>query len=262
MKKIRGRRLLSFLGLAAGLALSGCASHFTVPSAQALLNPPPPLEERWATTLVNPELSHENLKAGGIGLLAILTPGAPEGLRQNAAFEIFQGLRAHFPEVRVVPRSDMVDKIIAAEKMPELKVFLKNYEEQRPLDLVRLKQWGEIEGVRYLFIGQVRAIDKHTESPRVSMAEASPAGKVTVFSAGPNHFPDEVRKRIALAGELWDSHCGRAVWMGQSETTVAEMPDRERARVEDVFIAAGRNLTEALSRAVKEKKGAGAVSEC
>ena len=262
MKNLRGRRLLSLLGLGIGLALSGCAAHFTVPSAEALLNPPPPLEERWETTLIEPELSYGSLKAGGIGLLAILTPGAPEGLRQNAAFEIFQGLRAHFPEVRIVPRSDMADKIIAADKMPELKVFLKNYEERRPIDLARLKEWGELEGVRYLFIGQLRSIDKHTESPRVSMAEASPAGKVTVFSAGPNHFPEEVQKRIVLLGELWDSHCGRAVWMGKSETMVREFSDRERVRVEDVFIAAGRDLTEALSRAIKEKREAATVSDC
>jgi hypothetical protein len=262
MKKVRGGRLLSFLGVGIGLTLSGCAAHFTVPSADALLNPPPPLEETRETTLIKPDLSYESLKLGGIGLLAILTPGAPEGLRQNAAFEIFQGLRAHFPEVRIVPRSDMVDRIAAAEKMPELNVFLKNYEEQRPIDLARLKQWGEIEGVRYLFIGQIRSIDKHTESPQVSMAERSPAGKVTVFSSGPSHFPEEVRKRVSLSGELWDSHCGKAVWMGKSDTAVAEVSDRERVRVEDVFIAAGRNLTEALSRAIKEKKEAGAVSDC
>lgn len=262
MKNARGGRLLSFLSLVIGLALSGCAAHFTVPSAEALLNPPPPLEERWETTLIRPELSYGSLKAGGVGLLAILTPGAPEGLRQNAAFEIFQGLRAHFPEVRIVPRSDMADKISAADKMPELKAFLKDYEEQRPIDLARLKQWGETEGVRYLFIGQLRSIDKHTESPRVSMAERSPAGKVTVFSAGPNHIPEEVQKRIVLMGELWDSHCGRAVWMGKSETKVTEFSDHERVRVEDVFIAAGRNLTEALSRAVKEKREAGPVSDC
>ena len=94
------------------------------------------------------------------------------------------------------------------------------------------------------------------------MAEASPAGKVTVFSAGPTHFPEEVQKRIVLLGELWDSHCGRAVWMGKSETMVREFSDRERVRVEDVFIAAGRDLTEALSRAIKEKREAATVSDC
>ncbi len=262
MKKVLGRRPLSLLGLWIGLALSGCAAHFTVPSAQALLNPPPPLEERWETTFLNPDVSHESLKTGGIALLAILTPGAPEGLRQNAAFEIFQGLRAHFPEVRIVPRSDVIEKVSAADKMPELQAFLKNYEEHRPIDAGRLKEWGELEGVRYLFIGQIRSIDKHTEAQTTHMGERSIAGTVSVFSSGPIQIPDEVRKEVSLAGELWDSRCGKAVWMGKSETTVVELPDAERARMEDVFIAAGRKLTEGLSRAIKEKKEAGKAPDC
>jgi hypothetical protein len=262
MKKLPGRLPLSFLISFTGLLLSGCAAHFTVPSAQALLNPPPPLEERSETTLLKPDFSYEKMKAGGIALLAILTPGAPEGLRQNAAFEIFQGLRVHFPEVRVIPRLDAAEKIDAAGKTPELTRFLKIYEEQRSINPALLKQWGEIEGVRYLFIGQVRSIDKHTEAQTTYLGERSIAGKVSVFSSGPIQIPDEVEKRITLAGELWDSQCGKAVWMGQSETRVVELPDRERVRVEDVFIAAGRNLTEALSRAVKGKTEAGGASDC
>lgn len=262
MKKRLGRRPLFFLTPLIGLLLSGCAAHFTVPSAQALLNPPPPLEEKSETTLLKADFSYEKMKTGGIALLAILTPGAPEGLRQNAAFEIFQGLRVHFPEVRVIPRSDAVEKIDAAGKTPELKRFLKNYEEERSMNPALLKELGEIEGVRYLFIGQIRLIDKHTEAQTTNMGERSISGKVSVFSSGPIQIPDEVQKRISLAGELWDSQCGKAVWMGQSETRVTELPDRERVRVEDVFIAAGRNLTGALSRAVKEKREAGKVSGC
>lgn len=251
-----------FLVSAIGALLSGCVSHFTVPSAEALLNPPPPLEEKWETTLHRPDFSHEELKAGGVAILAVLTPGAPEGLRQNAAFEIFQGLRAHFPEVRVVPRSDVVQKIGKADRLPELNAFLKNYEERRTIEADLLRQWGEIEGVRYFFIGQIRSIDKHTEAPIIQTGERSPAGKVSVFSSGPIHIPEEVKKEISLSGELWDSRCGVAVWMGKSKTEVAEPVHTERVRVEDIFIAAGRNLTEALDQAVRTGKESGQAAGC
>jgi hypothetical protein len=263
MKKRLGRPLFYFFGLFIYLAFSGCAAHFfTVPSAEALRNPPPPLSEKWETTFADPNFSYEDLKTGGMALLAILTPGAPEGLRQNAAFEIFQGLRARFPDVRVVPRSVVVEKIGAGDKMKELNLFLRTYEERRSVDPAPLKQWGEIEGVRYLFIGQVRFIDKHTETQTIHQGERSIAGKVSVFSSGPIQMPGEVRKQISLSGELWDSHCGKAVWMGKSETEVVEMGDTERVRMEDLFIAAGRNLTAALGEAVKVKSGAGRSSGC
>lgn len=258
--KISVGRPLFLLGLWIGLV--SCAPHFTVPSAQALLNPLPPLTEKWETTFLKSDFSYGALKTGGIALLAILTPGAPEGLRQNAAFEIFQGLRSHFPEVRVIPRSDAVERINAVDKLPELDAFLQKYEEQRSPNPAQLKQWGEIEGVRYLFIGQVRLIDKRTEAQTIHQGERAIAGKVSVFSSGPIQIPDEVRKRIALSGELWDSRCGKVVWSGWSETEVVEASDTERARVEDVFIAAGRNLTEALSQAIKAKKEAGNASDC
>jgi hypothetical protein len=257
MKKSPGWRLLSFLILTSGTVIYGCAPYFTVPSSQALLTPPPPIAEKRETTFLKPDFSYEDLKSGGMALLAILTPGAPEGLRQNAAFEIFQGLRSHFPDVRIVPRSVIVGRINTADKTPELNKFLKIYEEQRSVDPGKLKEWGEIEEVRYLFIGQVRFIDKHTEAPIVNVAERSPAGKVTVFSSGPNQIPDEVQKRVSLSGELWDSRCGKVVWTGKSDSEVVELSDAERVRVEDIFIAAGRNLTEALSQAVKGKVGTG-----
>jgi hypothetical protein len=244
MKKIAG--LILFI-------LCGCAPHFTVPSPKALLNPPPPLQEDWGTELLTPEFSHEGLRSGGMALLAILSQGAPEGLRQNAAFEIFQGLRASFPEVRIVPRSDAIEKITVADQVHEFDAFIHQYQERRSMNLNQLKKWGELQGVRYLFIGKVESIDKHTEAPIVQKAERGIAGQILVFSSGPIQIPGEVRKQISLRGEIWDSQCGKAVWMGRSEAEVIESVETERVRVEDIFISVGRNLSVALAKALKEK---------
>lgn len=254
MKKGLALTMLVFL-------LGGCAPFFTVPSSTALLNPPPPIYERSRTELIAPEFSREKMASEGLAILAILNSGGPEGLRQNAAFEIFQGLRASFPGIRVIPRSAAVERIMASNKGPEYQLFLRNYEERRSISPEELKKWGEIEGVRYLYIGALQYIEKHTEARLVEGGERSVAGKVTVFASGPAHIPEEVRKQIVLQGEIWDSRCGKVVWIGRGESEVTEWGEMERVRMEDIFIAAGRNLATALEEALA-KKGSATGGAC
>lgn len=245
-----------------GLFLSGCVSFFTVPSHEALQNPPPPLQERWETELIHPEFSSEALKGNGMALFAILKRGAPDGLRQTVAFEVFQGLRSFFPEVRVIPRTDAVRKITEDGRRPEYKAFLKSYQEERSMDVGGLREWGRIEGVRYLFIGEVLFNDKHTETRTMQRAERGVGGMISVFSSGPSHIPVEVNKRISLRGELWDSQCGKAVWIGTSRSEVTEPGEKERVRVEDILNSTSRNLIAALDKALKEHPGVAKPSEC
>ncbi|HLG22885.1 MAG TPA: hypothetical protein VI382_08710 [Candidatus Manganitrophaceae bacterium] len=219
-----------------------------------------PIEQRQETEFAAPEFSRESLQKGGLALLAILSEGAPEGVRQNAAYEIFQGLRASFPETRVIPRSDAVEKIVSSDKEAEYRSFVKNYEERRSMDPGQLKQWGDLEGVRYLLIGRVHAMDKRTEARMTPEGERSVGGKISVFSSGPNMIPDEIQKRVSLQGEIWDSLCGKAVWIGKSVAEATETSGRERVRVEDIFILAGRNLSKALAGALD--KNSGPVKSC
>ncbi len=248
--------------------LSGCATHFTVPSKEALRYPLPQLEASSETTLYRSSLSRQALHKGGVALFGILK-GGPQGLRQTAAFELFQGLRAFFPEERVVPRSDLLRRARAMSRSFELESGLKTYEERRVFDPGWLKKWGAIEGVRYLFIAQVTAIDKHTATRTMTRGEAGVAGKVKVFSSGPVHIPYDVTKEVSLSGEVWDVTCGKAVWMGTSQAEVTETVKRERVRVEDIFTSVTRNLISELDEAMRhrgvEKTGLASVgigSDC
>lgn len=231
----------------AALLFTGCAALFAPP------NVPPPVQEYTQVDLVSSRLTPEALKSGGLAVLAVLITDAPEGFQQNAAYELFQGLRFSFPQAHIIPRAAAIDKVIAADRLQEYKAFVKAYPEKRRMTLDEAKYWGEIEGVRYLFIGAVDLADKHTEARMVQGRESAVAGKISVFASGPSMIPEEVRKSVALRGEIWDSQCGQAVWIGKGEAAVVEEAGKELVRVEDVFISAARSLTNALARTVAEK---------
>lgn len=232
--------------------LSGCGGFFTVPSKHALEQPRPPIKEHSQTTLYDgvADFSYETLSEGGIALLGILSPGDPAGLTQNAVFELFQGLRTTFPKIRIIPRKDVAQKIKDAGKARDFETFLKSYQASRVMNVSRLREWGEIGGVRFLFIAQVMSIDKHTRTKTMMLGEKGVAGKVSVFSSGPVHIPYDVQKNISLSGELWDSRCGKAVWMGTTHAKVREAGEIERVRMEDLFISVSRNLIKTLNRAI------------
>ena len=232
--------------------LSGCAGFFTVPSKEALKHPMPPLDQKTETTLFRPGFNRESLDAGGVAILPIKKRGGPEGFRRNTTFELFQALRAYFPASRVVPRSDLVRRAREKEHFSGLKAFQSDYEESGRMDLARLRLWGKREGVRYFFIGQIVANDKHTATRTMKLSEDGVAGKVIVFSSGPVHIPYDVHKNVSLAGELWDAKCGKVVWIGTSGAEVTELGERERVRVEDIFISVTRNLIGEMNKAMKE----------
>ncbi len=231
--------------------LSGCATHFTVPSSEALKQPFPPIQEKITTNLYVPGFTNEALDQGGVAILGILK-GGPHVLRQNAAFELFQGLRAVFPETRVVPRSDLIRRARAAGRYPELNRFLEDYALRRVMDPSTLAEWGRIEGVRYLFLAQVPVNEKHTATQMPQYAEDGVAGKVYVFSSGPEHFPDQVQKQIVLEGEVWDAICGKRVWMGVGRAEISEPVRLERVRMDDIFTTLTRSLMSEMARTMSE----------
>lgn len=232
--------------------LSGCAAYFTVPSEHALKEPFPPIQEKTATTLYRPSFSNEAVQKEGLAILGILK-GGPEVLRQNAAFELFQGLREVFPNSRIIPRSDVVNRARSEGRLPALDALLKSYEERHVIETVSLREWGRIEGVRYFFIAQVPLNDKHTATRMVQVGEDGVAGKVSVFSSGPEHIPDHVEKKVALTGEVWDTVCGKRVWMGTSHAEVSEPVKLERVRVEDIFTISTRNLISEMDKTMRKK---------
>lgn len=227
--------------------LSGCAALLSPPGT------PPPVQNDSETDFISPHLTHEGLKSGRLAILAVLSPGDPEGMEQNAAYEIFQGLRSSFRDVPIIPRSDAVKKIVSADQLPAYNAFVKNYQQRRVMSLDELKKWSEIEGVRYLFIGELGIVNKHTEARIMRGGESLVAGKISIFASGPNMIPEEVSKQVRLRGEIWDSRCGQMVWAGKGEAEVLEIAGQEQTRVEDIFMAAGRNLIGSLVKSIEGK---------
>lgn len=227
--------------------LSGCAALFSPPSA------PSPVQSFSETEFISPHLTREGLTSGKLAILAVFSPGDPEGMEQNGAYEIFQGLRLSFRDVSIVPRSAAVGKAVAADQLPAYNAFVKNYEEKRMMNLNELKKWGELEEVRYLFIGELGVVNKHTEARMMQGQENLVAGKISVFASGPSMIPEEVSKQVRLRGEIWDSQCGLMVWRGKGEAEVVEVAGQEQTRVEDIFMAAGRNLVASLEKSIAGK---------
>ena len=96
----------------------------------------------------------------------------------------------------------------------------------------------------------------------MQFAERGVGGEISVFSSGPSHMPIEMHKVVSLRGEIWDSRCGKAVWIGNSRSESTEPIEKERVRVEDIFTATSRNLIAALDKAMKEDQGGGKRSDC
>lgn len=233
------------------ILLNACATHFTSPSQEALKQPFPPIQEKTTTGLYLPGFTNEAISQGGLAILGILK-GGPHVLRQNAAFELFQGLREVFPSARIVPRSDVIRRARAAGRYLELNHFLEDYELRRVMHVSSLAEWGRIEGVRYLFLAQVPLNDKHTTTQMPQYGEDGVAGKVSIFSSGPEHFPDRVEKRVSLEGEVWDAVCGKLVWSGSGHAEVSEPVRLERVRVDDIFTTLTRSLISEMDRRMRE----------
>lgn len=225
------------------LPVWGCSSLQT--------GPPPPLVQQQTIESSPPGVSEESLIEGGVAILDPSPEGAAEGMRDGLAFEVFQGLRVGFPNVKVESRPD-VDVVLAQTGLGrELNAFLQNFAISRHIDWEFLSRIGSTEKVRYLFFSRVEEVDKRTDIQMLNAGEALIRGRVTVFSSGPNMVPVVVTKRVGFYGELWDLRCRAVVWTGRGEAMVAEPSGGEIYREEDLFIRAGRLLIGSLQQSLK-----------
>ncbi len=237
----------------------GCATHFTVPSEEALKHPFPPVNNQVKTTLYSPEFTSARLDREGLAILGILK-GGPEGLRQNAAFELFQGLRAFFPATRIIPRKDVINRARNNEREHALDQLLIAYDERRVIDSEALKHWQKAEGVRYFLVAQVPYNDRHTRGDMMQLGEDGVAGKVYSFSSGPSPILHTVEKKISLTAEVWDAKCGTIVWKGEGHAEIAEPVKLERVRVEDLFTMLTRDVLFEMNTTIsKQNKTTGAT---
>ncbi len=226
------------------------------------LPPPPEVREDQLIRYVAPDFSQERLAEGGLSVIEVSFAGAPEGTRANAAFELFQGVRSVFPNASIFPRTETMDKMRAADRLPDAVRFLKDYEQRRRLDPPLLSDLGRIAGTRYLLYGKVTEIEKFTGVRFLNAGEKTPEGQASVFSSGPNLLADQVRKVVRLSVEIWDTKCGLVVFSGEGGAAVEERAGEEQVRVEDVFISAARSVAAALGRGLNRPGPAAVRKGC
>jgi hypothetical protein len=222
--------------------LGGCA---------APLKEATPLTQTQTVKSLPPGATEESLTAGGVAVLEPPPDSGAEGMRDNLAFEVFQGLRLGFPKAKIRSRPDSESLLARADLLTAVKLFLKEYPLRRSIDWDLLVRAGEAEQTRYLFFSRIVHLEKKTDVRMLYDGENSAVGKVTVFTSGPDVMPVSVDKEVRLHGELWDLRCRAVVWTGEGEAGLTEPVGDERLRMEDVFIAAGRILVGSLQQSLR-----------
>ncbi|HET6371435.1 MAG TPA: hypothetical protein VFG95_09570 [Nitrospiria bacterium] len=202
-------------------------------------------------TSLPPGATDESLTAGGVAVLEPSPDSGAEGMRDNLAFEVFQGLRIGFPKAVIRSRPDSETLLAQANLLAAVKLFLKEYPHRRSIDWDLIIRAGEAEQTRYLFFSRIEHLEKKTDVRNLYDGEDSEVGRVIVFTSGPDVMPVSVDKKIRLYGELWDLRCRAVVWSGEGEAGVAEPVGDERLRMEDVFTSAGRLLVGSLQQSLR-----------
>jgi hypothetical protein len=223
---------------------------FWLLAACAPLQGAPPVFDRQTIQAIPPGVTQPEITAGGVAVLEPFPQNGAEGMRNNMAFEIFQGLRVGFPEAKIHSRIDTDALLVQAGLRQEVAAFLKDYHERRHVDWGLMSRVGVVLNVRYLFVSKIAGLEKKTDIRMLDKGEEMVEGKPTVFSSGPNMIPDKVTKKVDLHGELWDLRCRAVVWTGEGSAGLTEPAGEERLRVEDLFIRAGRLLVGSLQRSL------------
>lgn len=196
-------------------------------------------------------VTEEALNTGGITILDPSPDSGAQWMRNNLAFEIFQGVRTGFPKAKVYSRRDSNALLVQAGLHQEVEAFFRDYPRRGLIDWELLSRVGATGKTRYLFFSKIIEVDKMTEVQVLDQGEKMIGGKVRVFSSGPNMLPVSVSKAVRLHGEVWDLSCRTVVWAGEGEATMSEPAGSERYRVEALFISAARLLVGSLQQSVQ-----------
>lgn len=196
--------------------------------------PPPPepsVENNILTIHLAKNFHPKMLETGGIAVLPVPAKNAPEGIRNNAIFEIQQALQIYFPKVRIVKKDDMVRRIRDAGMDREFNLFIKNLSENKTVDRLLLMKIGDVGGVRFLLYTEVKVYEKNSTNAQVI-------------------------KDVEMEAGILDVNCKDMVWRGAGGTRVVEDKDIDRIRMEEIFVNATKNLISSMPAMDKmEDKG-------
>ncbi len=205
--------------------------------------------------MIAPSLNRQALEMGGVAILPVISKIAPEGIRNNTAFEVLQAFKNSLPNVSVLPVSDTMEILKQNGIEKELKTWLAAYQAGGPIDSVLLRRIGLITARRYLLLVEVDQYKKESKPVDVTYSSLALTGPVkSPTLSRPVSY--DIFKDIKLTGRLWDSECRSIAWEGQGRARVIDESPNERIRMEDLFLMAVQNFISAfLGSAGTAKEG-------
>ncbi len=183
--------------------------------------PEPSVENRISDIYLSRNFHPKLLETDGIAVLPLPVKKAPEGIRNNAIFEIQQVLQVYFPKARIVKKDDIVISMKNAGMDRELSLLVKDLSENKTPDRSLLMKIGEIGKVRFLLYTEIKTYDKNSTN-------------------------SEVIKEVVMEAEILDIRCADVAWKGAGSTRVVEDKGIDKIRMEEIFVSATRNLVSSM----------------
>jgi hypothetical protein len=219
-------------------------------------NHPPTVGNESQKVIVSPSFNWQTLEANGVAMLPVVSDMAPEGIRNNAAFEVSQALNKNLPNVKILPVSDTMEILRQNRMDKEFKNWLAVYEADGPINPALLHRIGRITGKRYLLLIEVNQY-KDEWAPVDAVHPSLPLTGPITSPALTRPVSTDVSKDIAMKGRLWDSECRTVVWEGKGRAWVMDETPGERVRMEDLFLTSIRNFISSFLSSGGTAKGSG-----
>jgi hypothetical protein len=115
-------------------------------------NHSPTIRNESQKVMVAPSFNWQTLGTSGVAMLPVISDIAPEGIQNNAAFEVSQAFKNNLPNVPFLPASDTMEILRQNGMQKEYKNWLAAYHAGGPVDPVLLHRIGQITAKRYLLL--------------------------------------------------------------------------------------------------------------
>jgi hypothetical protein len=189
---------------------------------------PPQVSRQHDVQFVVPSFYRELVGAGGVAVLPFIGGVGPEGIRNDAAFELAQAYRRAFPRSTVITREDLLRNLRPQGLDQTLVQLITKYENSQKLDPSLMLRLGQSVSVRYLAYGRL-----------VRFSEKDDAG--------------QRQKEVVVYSELWDLPCKTVVWSGTGSERVQESLQQAGTPMGDLFVGALSEAVAAVGPATGKK---------
>jgi hypothetical protein len=189
---------------------------------------PPEVSIEHQLRFVVPSFYREAVGIGGVAVLPFLGGAGPEGIRNDAAFELAQAYRRAFPRATIVTREELMRTLRPSGLDKAVTRLVTGYEATQKLDPGALLRLQQDVSVRYLAYGR---LERFSERDAAGMR----------------------RKEVELYTELWDVTCRQVVWAGSGSHRVAESLQQTGTPMGDLFVGAATEAVAAVGPSVGKK---------